>query len=195
MERRQDDLPSFEETPQITREMEESKKDECLLEKKNEFAEGEPEKENENLVESQEDHTEERQETQIEVIKKNEENSLCVQALWKQTTENVVERRHLIKAKSDYKNFYFYVGMSSHCIYRFILVGFLPTFFEKNGLLSKKNEVPFRSRNDEKETKKDHILLDLKVVGLYWQSVPSDGRSGILCHCSLCHWRWWRWYK
>ncbi|KAI5658063.1 hypothetical protein M9H77_26856 [Catharanthus roseus] len=62
IEMRQDDLPSFELPPQITSEVEESKRDECLPENKHEVEKGEPEKENENFVESLEDHKEGRQE-------------------------------------------------------------------------------------------------------------------------------------
>ncbi|KAI5652581.1 hypothetical protein M9H77_29768 [Catharanthus roseus] len=160
-----------------TTEVEKSKKDECLPENKNEFEEGELEKENKNLVKSQEDHREERQETKIEIIEKNEEvnflnnetnsflveNSLCVQAVWKQTTENMVERRHLIKNISGCKNFYFYVGMASNCVYRFVLAELLPTFFKK-GLLSMKNEVPSKSRKDEKETKTDENRVKMEKI-------------------------------
>ncbi|KAI5653364.1 hypothetical protein M9H77_30551 [Catharanthus roseus] len=96
MERRQDDLPSFEEPRQITSEVEE-----YLLGNKIEFEEVNLEKENEGRLEIQEGHVEEQQETGIEVIDKSEavniptnklnyflaNDSLCMQESRKQPKE------------------------------------------------------------------------------------------------------------
>ncbi|KAI5668557.1 hypothetical protein M9H77_18410 [Catharanthus roseus] len=73
MERRHDDLVTFEEHPQITSVVEESKRDERLPKHKSEFEEGEVEKESESLLEIQKSHIEERKETKLETIEKNEE--------------------------------------------------------------------------------------------------------------------------
>ncbi|KAI5681901.1 hypothetical protein M9H77_03129 [Catharanthus roseus] len=85
----------FEEPPQITRKLEENKRDECLPENKNEFEE-----------ESQEDHKEGRQYTEKEDIEESKgvnplthktnfvlvDNSLCMKESWKQPKENDEER-------------------------------------------------------------------------------------------------------
>ncbi|KAI5675752.1 hypothetical protein M9H77_06702 [Catharanthus roseus] len=59
-EKRQDDLLSFNEPPQITSEAEECKRDESLQENKNEFEEGEPVKKSKKFAESEEDQKEGR---------------------------------------------------------------------------------------------------------------------------------------
>ncbi|KAI5672301.1 hypothetical protein M9H77_12665 [Catharanthus roseus] len=63
--------------------VEESKKDEYLLENKNEFEEGEPKIENENFVESHEINLL-THETNFVLV----DNSLCMQESWKQPKEN-----------------------------------------------------------------------------------------------------------
>ncbi|KAI5667852.1 hypothetical protein M9H77_17705 [Catharanthus roseus] len=85
--------PRFQEPLPSTSIVEESKKDECLPENRNEFEESEPEKENKNFMESHESHKEGRQETEIDDIQKGEGES------WKQPKENDEERRCLIEFK------------------------------------------------------------------------------------------------
>ncbi|KAI5681828.1 hypothetical protein M9H77_03056 [Catharanthus roseus] len=89
--------PRFQEPLPNTSVVEESKKDECLLENKNDFEKGEPEKENENSVESHESHKEGRQETEIDDIEKSEGES------WKQPEGNDEERRRLMKFKEIFR--------------------------------------------------------------------------------------------
>ncbi|KAI5664003.1 hypothetical protein M9H77_23326 [Catharanthus roseus] len=170
--------PRSKKPPPITILVEESKKNECLLENKSEFEEGEPEKENESLLEILKSHIEERQETKLETIEKNEEmsslanetnyflveNSLCVQESRKKPKENDEERRRLMQFKRNFENakrkrplYYGKLGISfsstlahinllfsfnalklwlPEMFYRFIPVGLLPMFFEKDVLLN-----------------------------------------------------------
>ncbi|KAI5671506.1 hypothetical protein M9H77_11870 [Catharanthus roseus] len=79
MEKRQDDLPSFEEPLRLQLKWKNVREMSAYQRIKNKFEEGEPEKENENFVDTHGGHKEGRQETEIDYIEESEGSNLHIE--------------------------------------------------------------------------------------------------------------------
>ncbi|KAI5667259.1 hypothetical protein M9H77_17112 [Catharanthus roseus] len=89
----------FQELVPNASEVEESKKNECLPEDKDELEKGELEKENEKFVENHEVNPLTHETNFVLFV-----DSLCIHESWKQTEENDEERTRLMKPKGNFEN-------------------------------------------------------------------------------------------